>query len=249
MAKLHELLAVEGDLEGAYKKILQETIVTFTKKEAHFLGSRRELKLFDEEAPEVVAEHLEMVTTVDRKLHYQSAHIIRYLNAVLQKETTNQNAKADLIIDGKTIAEGVPATFLLGLETKLKQIRAAYEAIPTLAPGIKWVKDEDKGVGVYRNENVEETFKSEKVVEPVVLYEATKEHPAQVKEAAKTINVGKYAKHMWSGMLTPADKSVLLGRIDRLMRTVKKTRQKANREDVVKTSIGTALMGYIHGDK
>ena len=35
MAKLHELLAVTGDLDGAFRKILSETIKTFTKRESY----------------------------------------------------------------------------------------------------------------------------------------------------------------------------------------------------------------------
>ena len=38
MSKLHEVLAVEGELEGAYKKITEEAKVTFDKKAAHFMG-------------------------------------------------------------------------------------------------------------------------------------------------------------------------------------------------------------------
>ena len=34
--KLHELLAVEGDLKGEFVKIAEESVVTFTKKADHF---------------------------------------------------------------------------------------------------------------------------------------------------------------------------------------------------------------------
>ena len=49
MAKLHEILAVEGDLEATAKKIINEAINTFSKKADHFIEAHRSLKMFDEE--------------------------------------------------------------------------------------------------------------------------------------------------------------------------------------------------------
>ncbi|TET78737.1 MAG: hypothetical protein E3J43_04210 [Candidatus Heimdallarchaeota archaeon] len=245
MARLHELLAVEGDLEGTYRKILEETKVTFTKKAEHFMGFIRTLQLFDEKAPPVAPDYKELDTTIDAKLDYQKDHIIRYLDAVLQKEMTNTAAKADLVVDGKTIAKELPATFLLGLETKLKHIRDVYSTIPTLQPGVKWEKDESRGKGVYVTANPEETYQTEKVIEAHVLYKATKEHPAQVKEMAKTIKTGRYSKLVWSGMLSTAEKSILLGKIDKLIRAAKQARQRANTTPVITATVAKELFNFI----
>ena len=43
MGKLHELLAVEGDLQGTVKKLSAETMRTFSKSEG-FLGQHRRLQ-------------------------------------------------------------------------------------------------------------------------------------------------------------------------------------------------------------
>lgn len=209
------------------------------------MGFVRTLQLFDEEATPLAPDYKELDTTVDAKLAYQKEHIIRYLDAVLQKELTNTTAKADLVVDGKTITKDLPATFLLGLETKLKHIREVYAVIPTLQPGVKWEKDEDKGKGVYVTANPEETYQTEKIIEPVVLYEATKEHPAQVKEAAKTIKTGKYKREVWSGMLSPAEKSIILGKIDKLIRATKKARQRANATEVIKATVAKEIFSFI----
>jgi len=246
MAKLHELLAVEGDLEGLYRKILKETAVTFTKRADHFQGSMRTLDLFADDAPKITPEHKELDSTVGDKLDYQQDHVIRYLDVVLQKELTNGIARADIVIDGTVVAKELPATFLLGLETKLKHLREVYTFIPTLSPGRKWETDEQKGTGIYKDANPEEKFQTEKVIEPVVLYEATKEHPAQVREVSKVNNIGKFTKTNWSGMLTPADKSVILGKLDKLLRAVKKARQRANATKVVTASVGKELFNFIN---
>jgi hypothetical protein len=247
MSKLHELLSVEGDLEGEYKKILDETKNTFSKKEDHFFGFVRKLVMFDENAPETPDEHKEMVTTVHDKLEYSKDAITRYIDAVLQKESTNQIAVADLVIDGMTIAVGLPATFLLGLETKLKHIREMYETIPTIPPGIKWEHDPTKGDHVYSMTYPEVKFKTEKIFKVQVLYEATDKHPAQVEKIPETKDVGRYEKYTWSGMMSPAEKSMVLGRIDKLIRAVKKARQRANSAEVMDRSIGEDLFRYING--
>src|SRR5574343_744210 len=107
MSKLHEILAVESDLEGHYKRIVGETTNVFTKVE-HFSGAHKILTMFDEarqreaEAAEV---HQELTTTVKRKLSYTEDAVVRYLDVVLQKESTNQEAKADLVVDGQILAE------------------------------------------------------------------------------------------------------------------------------------------------
>jgi len=212
------------------------------------MGSQRRLEMFDENAPTHGEEdHIEMTTTASRRLDYQNGFVIRYFDAVLQKETTNQTAKTDLIVDGVVIAKAVPTTFLLGLETKLKELRATYDDIPTLAPGIKWEKDALKGNDVYQTANPEIRFKTEKIFKVQVLYDATKEHPAQVEKIPETKDVGRYTRTIWSGMMSPAEKSRLLGRIDTLLRAVKKARQRANSTDVVKTTIGQKLFEYING--
>ncbi len=250
MAKniLHALLAVEGDLEGAHKKILEETKVTFTKKSDHFMGQYRKLEMFVDDGIKYPEQYKKLDTTVQKKLDYMMTTEIRYFDALLAKESTNQEAKADLIVDGKTIATDLPATFLLGMENRLKHLRAVYDVIPTLQPGITWELDEAQGEGVYKIKYPEEKLKTETIIEPIVLYEATKEHPAQIKEVSKTHNVGKYVTIHWSGMISPAEKSVLLERIDKLIRAFKQARQRANTTEVKQREIGKILFSYINGD-
>ncbi len=242
---LHELLAVEGDLDGAHKKILQETKATFLKKKDHFMGHHRKLSMFVDDNIEHPEQYKKIDTTVGEKLSHMQKTEIRYFNAMLQKEATNQTATADLVIDGKILGKDLPATFLLGMESRLKHLREVYEAIPTLQPGISWIPDESQGKNIYKTEKPEEALKTETVVEPVVLYKATDRHPAQVKEVSKTNNVGKYVTYAWSGMVSPAEKSIYLEKIDKLIRAFKKARQRANTTEVVNRSIGKEIFTYI----
>ncbi len=247
MAKMHQLLAVEADLKNAYEKIMAESHATFTKRQEHFRGLQRELKMFDADEPAPPIERKALDTTVNKRIDYQTPFVVRYLDAVLQKELTNQKAVADIVIDGKIIAKDLPAPFLLGLEKHLKNLRKIYEVIPTLPPGIVWELDPETGEGIYRRKYPEEKFKTEQTIVAQVLYDATKEHPAQVDKIAETKNIGLYVRNEWSGMLTPATKAKLLDRIDKATIAVKKARQKANSTEIVKGEVGKHLFDFING--
>jgi hypothetical protein len=249
MSKLHEVLAVDGDLAGTAKAILEETVNTFAKKPEHFLGTNKSyLPLLEGEA-EMPEERKEYTTTVDDKLTYTFESVIRHYDAFLQKEATNQIAKADLIVDGKTIASNVPATALLGFETKLKELRKVFEAIPTLQPGVAWEADktvDDRG-NVFKRVHPEEKNRTVKQFRSQVLYPATDKHPAQIEKWEEPAVVGRYVTNVWCSMLTPARKSDLLGRVDSLIQAVKQARQRANDVDVLKVNIGDALAKFIMG--
>ena len=247
MAKLHEVIAVENELQAISQKMIDECKNTFNKKVTHFLETNRVLVMFDDERKdENVTEFQAMVSNVHDRLAYTEKHVVKYFDLIARKEATNQNAKADIIIDDIIIAGDVPATLLLGLESRLKKVREIYEAIPTLQPGVDWKPDTKRGANIYVTSKPTEAMKTEKQVTHKVLYEATKEHPAQIEKWNTTVAIGRISTTVWSGMLSPADKSVLLERTDTLIRAVKKARQRANTTKVVEFNIGDVLFDYIH---
>ena len=247
MSKLHELLAAEPDLQSTFKLVTDEARKTFSDKQNMFIGWMRTLEMFEEsDATKMEPELQNMEETVDKKLQYIGQHGAKYLNAVFQKEATNQVAKADLIVAGKTLAKDVPATFLLGLESKLKNIRAMYAAIPTLQPGIEWRRDEE--IDAYRMVHPEVKMKTAKTFQHKVLYKATDKHPAQIEKWEENVNVGKYVRTVWCGAISSAEKSQLLGRLDTLIIEVKKARMRANDCEVVgHGNIGELILNYVHG--
>jgi hypothetical protein len=246
--KMHELLAVEADLQRNFKAILEEGKVTFSKKPDHFTGHSKTLKMKDDERAfeePAATEHKEITTTVDKKLDYTQKSAIKYFDALLQKEVANQTTKADLKIDGKVIAKDLPATFLLGMESRLKMIREMYAQIPTLQPGTKWEIDKNQGVGVYVAEPDDVREKTEKREDFKTIAEATKEHPAQIAKIVMNSVIGLFTTKRWSGMITPGQKSDLLTRIDKLHRAFKQARQRANQVDIQSVKIGKDLFQYI----
>lgn len=247
MAKMHELLAVLNDRSSAATAIINETKDTFGKRADHFKGQTRVVTFFDEaRASENVSDTKEIVTTVDDKLDHALKIVGHHWDALFQMEATNQVANADLIVDGVKIAEGVPATFLLGMEARLKELRGVLLMMPTLAPELTWSENASLGKGVFVS-NIQTNFKTEKNLGYKVLYEATKEHPAQIREWTEDKPVAKIETTQRSAMLSPARKSAMIERTDELIAAVKKARQRANTVDVIGKKIAKDMFDYIRG--
>jgi len=251
MSQLHEVLAVETGLEQAALNVASEAVVTFTKKTDHFTGHVRTLEMFSEDRKKEEAgqeEIKELTTTVPEKLAYVAGHLIRYYDALAQKESTNQVAKADVELpDGTKFLTAMPVTLLLGLENKLSRLREMYNSIPTLTPGIEWVQDPQARLqGVYKATTPDVSLRTEKDFNYRVLYEATDKHPAQIEKWNVDKAVGQYRREKTSGMLSPAQKSELLGRLDTLIASIKRARMRANTTEVIKVSVGKAIFDYLH---
>jgi hypothetical protein len=251
MTKLHEVLAVESSLEKAANNLTQESVRTFGKENL-FSGEVKNLEMFrEEDKNQETSECRKLETTVMENLDYLIKPVGDYLDVVFQKDLTNQSANADLVLeDGTVLAEKVPATFLLGLESKLGKMREMYLQIPTLEPGIDWVKDELEREGVYKAQNDIVTFRTKKDIEFKVAYEATKEHPAQVVPVDVTVNVGKFTTKKFSGKMSPLDKAHIITRIDALLKATKRARMRANEQKVdTNAKLGAKLLNYINKGK
>lgn len=244
---LHQLLAVEGDLARGAKSRLQEAIKIF-KKPDRFFGKVTELRHFSDEHKELdTTDVKDLDTTVSEVLGYAFIALEKAWDATLQKEATNQLAKADIEV-GYLKIEGVPAGGLLALESRLQELKDVLLAAPTLPPGRKWVRDYQELRDIYVDTNPESRTKTEKQQVPVVLYEATDKHPAQVQLATKDVVIGKYTDTATSGMLTPLNKANMLDRLDEVLTAVKDARQRANKQEVVSVHAAKSILDYIAGE-
>lgn len=247
MSKLHELLAVMGDTASAAHAILSETENTFLKKPDHFKGQTRSVTFFDESrAGENVSETKELVTTIYDKLDHTLGVVGRHYDALLQQESANQEATADLVVNGKTIATNLPATFLLGMETRLKSLREVLLKTPTLEPAIKWTQDEATGANVFISDP-QYNFRTEKEIRHKVLYDATDKHPAQIQQWTEDKPVARIETVHRSGMISPAAKSRMISRLDMMISAVKKARQRANLVEVPDRRIAQEMFDFLLG--
>lgn len=254
MTKLHEILAVEGNKEGYFKDALIEMTNLFKNKMSHFQGFNKFLTLHGEESPEKIAKELAegesqtITTTVPTELDYLADVVSNYVDVIYQKDDANQRATADIIIDDVVIAKAIPATTLLSLENKLKQLKVVYDQIPTLQPGTSWRLDPTIGEHVFVDENKQIRTKTKKGFDFKVLTQATDKHPAQIEKWETVEDIGFTTMTKWTSMISVADKVELLKRFDKLAAAVKQARQRANEVEVNKVNVGAKLMNYInHG--
>lgn len=250
MAKIHELLALESDKVAAANALVDEGVVTFSKKPDHFLGLIKTVEMYDEQrSAEGTTDVKEIVTSVDDKLDHVWTALIEAIDVTTAKENSNTvpAARADVIIGDKKILENVPATALLALEKKLRRIQDLYNAIPTLDPAYAWIPDTDSAVkGAMTTAHPQEQQKTEKVHDFKVMVPPTDKHPAQVTEFTLDRNVGKIKTIRTSGMVSPATKALWLKRIADLASAVKEARSRANMADVARLPAGAAIREFIH---
>ena len=250
MAELHQVLAVDKDIEAIARKIRTETIVTFTKKTELFSGHLKTLNMFDDARAgeaEALTETKKVTTTVPDRLKYTTESLVRYFDCLLHKEGTNQLAKADVIVDNQALLKDVPATMLLAMERELKLLREMYETIPTLAPGVDWETDPNYGDHIWKTTTPRKAHRTEKTLQVISLAKATKEHKEQVQVQSVDVPVGQWTQHNWSGLIHPVDKSKLLGRVDNLIQAVKTARSVANKQEVIDVkNFGSTIMKYIN---
>lgn len=243
---------MEGTKEGLFKETIPGQINLFSKKANHFAGFERTLKLLDGDPTENEAKELAdreyqaISTTVAAELDYIGTVVGDYFDIMLQRDEANQRAVADVVIDGVTIASNVPATTLLALENKLKQLRPVYAEIPTLQPGITWELDASMGEHIYKDKNPEVRAKTKKGFDSKVIVQATDKFPAQIEKWETVDTIGHLTKIRWCSMISVADKSKLLARFDKVAMAVKQARQRANEVEVNNIKIGADLFSFIN---
>lgn len=244
MAKLHELLAAEGNVAATYNAIAEETLRVLARPTA-FLRETVTVRHFDEAQRQLdTTEVTDNTTTVTDRLTYSLGKAFAsYINLLLAKDRTNQEARADVMLNGQVFLADVPATALLTLETRLGGLRKAFESIPTLMAGPVWEWDADQSM--YRTATPTVTFRTKKTVRAVQLAPATDKHPAQVEKVPEDVAIASIERQGWSGMWTSRAKSDILARLDALLVAVKVARQRANRVDVVRLDAGARIASFL----
>jgi len=246
---LHDVIAIEQDRKQLFERITAETEKDFVKRSDLFTGEVKTVEVLKENETRVENSTTErtMTTTVIDKLKYTGKHIATYMDAVYQKEEANQRAKADLEVDGVTIQQDVPVSFLLNLESRLRRIRHVVGLSPTLPSGLSWV--EEAGTkNVWHTKAPKRSYKTAKEPKSKVLAKAEGQHPAQIEKWFEDIPIARIEVTEISGMLTSEKKAAILDKLDKLIQATVRARQHANRVEVDGTrKIGKLVFDYLLG--
>jgi len=248
MAKLHQLLATDASLKGQAQKCRSELQTTLEKKRHLFEEKRTTFTSNEENAHPVTEAQQDIQTSVRSEVDWLSKIMVKALDASYAIDLANTQAKADIVLEGGNIlAKDVPATALLQLEKRVREVQDFIRAIPTLDPAKGFKPDPDRGEGIYVAREVTKT-RTRKDIVPLVLYAATDKHPAQVEKITKDVATGTILEQEWSSMITPSLKADLMQRSEELFRAIATARSKANEQeiDVKQNKIGESLLGYIY---
>lgn len=245
MAKkqLHQILAVEANIVGKMTIHLNEMAKIFRTKVNLFIGQVRRYTGILDNTPELPHEDKHRETTVQERINYVKQSMINAINVSCEKEATNAVAKADIKIGENIVAENVPVTALLNLETKLTNIKNAMAHIPTLDNGVEWTTDEN---GISSTNKVK-AFRTSKEKDFKVVVEPTEFHKAHVEPVTKDVNVGYWETHRISGEYSSAQKAELLNKLEVMIVAVKSARAKANQCEVIHSNVGDKVIAHIFG--
>jgi hypothetical protein len=243
MAKLNQILAIE---KGIKTRVYAEVtdLHQATQKPPLMNGFHKTYQPRDEDGETYPAE--------SQKVQHQAAEVLDRIAAGLRelfditatKDWANCTTKADVIVDGRVLLEGAPATYLLFLEKQLSDLHTFVSKMAELDPGSDW--SVDPGTGLYKTEPTV-TQRTRKVQRPITLYEATKEHPAQTQLITEDVIAGQWITIKYSGAIAAPRKKQLLGRIEKLSNAVKFAREQANAAEAPDKKVGKEVLDFLFG--
>jgi len=241
--KLNQVLAVERQTKGKTHSAITR-IHQATQKSQLFNGFSKVYKPNDEDGEQFPPENVRVQMSVPDSLKQARRALSELFDVTTTKDFANRAASADVVVDGDTILEGVPATTLLFLEKQLTDLHTFVAKLPTLDPSEEWAFDE--AAGLWKTP-ASQTTKTKKVQKPLVLYPATDHHPAQTQIIAEDVIVGNWTKVSQSGAIPGTEKTAMLERIEKLQKAVKYAREEANQTEAPEQKISDNVFGYLFG--
>lgn len=244
MKKLNQINAILTSKKSEVEKQVTE-VYKLIQKAPLFEGRERTYRPLDEEKGQRLPPESQKV---QQKVSDLLVKVTQMWNTVwgltLTQDTGNQSAKADIVVDGKTILANVPVTTLLYLDKQLNDLETFISKLPVPDPAEDWSPDANTNLLKGR---LTESMRTSKEPTVIVKYEATKEHPAQTEIFTKDIPVGTWSQIQYSGAIQEAKKDELLSKVRKLQEAVKIAREQANLFELNKLS-AKPLLEFVFGD-
>jgi hypothetical protein len=241
MPLLNQVLAIEKGHKSRAEQGLTKAYQQLQKSDL-LDGLEKTYQPKDEEGDQLPPDSKRLQLRVAEVIDGVSRDLAEYFDITLTKDVANCSAKADLVVDGQTLAKDVPVTTLLFLEKKLTDLHTFINKLPVLNPAYEWRYDDARACYVTEPR---QTARTVKIEEPVMLAPATEKHPAQVQLRAKDVLAGYWTTVNLSGALPAQRVNALRTRVEKLQDAVKAAREAANSQSVENQKIGEKLFGYL----
>ena len=239
--KLNQVLAIE---KGVKSRVLATVTSVYhdIQKPVRMNGLHKTYEPLNEDGLRYPPESQKVAVRANDVLKTARRALEELFDVTAQKDWANRDANASVVVDGETILEAVPVTYLLFLEKQLNDIKNLVGKVPVLDDSEEWTFD--SAAGVHKAQPVR-TTRTQKVHKPIVLYDATEEHPAQTQMVTVDEVVGNWTTQKQSGALTRDRKDQLVERVERLTEAVKFARETANDTEAKKQSVGSKVFDYL----
>jgi hypothetical protein len=243
MPKLNQIIAVLSGRKSQSQKDVTE-VYKKLQKSALFEGISRVYQPVDEEGETLPPEQKNVQYSARQAIVDAREALSELFNVAATQDFSNCSARADVAVDGQTILSDVPVTHLLFLEKQLNDLHTFVSQIPALDPSEKW--EWDQAADCFASEPFV-TNRTKKTPRSHILYEATKEHPAQVEMYTEDVKVGEWRTVKFSGALPAQEKNLILQRIRNLQQAVKFAREEANGMKVEEVKTAGKVFEYLFG--
>lgn len=246
MAKLHELLATDSSTKGQAQKTRTDLQHSFEKRR-HLFSEKLVTHKYESDRADEIKDQSTIQSTILKEVDWITNIITKAIDVSFAIDIANTHANADIVLeDGSILAKEVPATALLQLEKRLREVNEFVKAIPTLDPAKGFERDTTREPGVYKAREVVKP-RTEKVEEWIIVVPVTPQHPAQTQKITKDVRIGTIQELEWSSLITPAVKAEILERGESLLRAVSQARSRANDQDLDTKAhkIGKSLLDYV----
>ena len=240
---LSQIIAIEKDTKDKAAQQLAHAQNIFNQT-GPLAGIARNYKPKNEEGEQLPSESTRVRYKAPQLIKDVKTSLTTLFDTIATKDFTNCNAKADIVVDGETLLKAVPATYILFLEKQLAELHNFAKKIPTLDPSETW--HYDAGQDCYASD-VAQTIRTKKVPRPIVAYEATDKHPAQVVMHQEDIPEGTWHTVKYSGAIPAKEVNEIVERIEKLQRAVKFAREEANRTTALQQEVGAKVLKYVFG--
>ncbi len=242
MPKLNQINAVVSGRKGDTEKAVTE-LYKLIQKDQLFAGRERTYRPLDEvNGQKLPPESQRVQQRADDLIRQAVAKWTDLWNLIYTQDAGNQQAKADVVVDGQTILAGVPVTFLLFLDKQVNDLETFISKLPTPDPAEEWSHDPNSGL---LRSKATESLRTSKEPTVIVKYAATEEHPAQTELFTKDVPVGTWTQILYSGCLPTDRKNTLLERVKKLQDAIKHAKEQANLLDVQKQKAAEAVFAFV----
>ena len=240
MPKLNQIIAIANGKKSHASSELTK-LYHLLQKPALLDGISRTYQPKDEEGERLPPEKKNPQLSVSSAIQTATAALTELFDVVATQDYANTAAKADLVVDGKTILGGVPVTHLLFLEKQLVDLGTFVDKLPSLDLRETWTP---AAADCYRSET-SGTTRTKKLPRNHVKYEATKEHPAQVDVYTEDVIVGTWSTTKFSGAIPASEKNAMLSRVRKLQEAVKAAREEANNTEAPQRHTAKSILDFV----